>query len=193
MKKLGILLIVVAFAFGLSSPLWAQPKAEKKEVTEKKEATKKPSANSAFITETLSGGLFEVEMGKAALEKSSSEEVKKFAQRMVDDHSKVIDELIQLAATKGSSPAKEMKKVHRDIIDNLSKSSGAAFDKAYMAQMVNDHVKDVSAFRKEAKEGKDPEVKAWAAKTLPILEDHLAMARDLSKKERGMKEPAKKK
>jgi len=163
------------------------------EVTEKKEATKKPSANSAFITETLSGGLFEVEMGKAALEKSSSEEVKKFAQRMVDDHSKVIDELIQLAATKGSSPAKEMKKVHRDIIDNLSKSSGAAFDKAYMAQMVNDHVKDVSAFRKEAKEGKDPEVKAWAAKTLPILEDHLAMARDLSKKERGMKEPAKKK
>jgi putative membrane protein len=115
------------------------------------------------------------------------------AQRMVDDHSKANDELMQLATTKGMAVPKEMKKIHRDMIDKLSKSSGAAFDKAYVDEMVKDHVKDVSAFRKEAKEGKDPEVKAWASKTLPTLEDHLKMVRDLSKKEMGKKEPAKKK
>jgi putative membrane protein len=112
---------------------------------------------------------------------------------MVDDHSKANDELMQLATTKGMAVPKEMKKIHRDMIDKLSKSSGAAFDKAYVDEMVKDHVKDVSAFRKEAKEGKDPEVKAWASKTLPTLEDHLKMVRDLSKKEMGKKEPAKKK
>ena len=62
--------------------------------------------------------------------------------------------------------------------DRLSKLSGAAFDRAYMKAMVDDHVKDVSEFKKEAKSGTDPEVKAWAAKTLPTLEEHLKMARE---------------
>jgi len=192
MKKMGILLIVVALAFGFSSLLWAQPQAEKKEAGDKMEAAKKPIADSAFITDTLSGGIFEVEMGKVALEKSSNEGVKQFAQRMVDDHSKAGDELRELASSKGMNPSQEMKKAHRDMFDKLSKLSGAAFDKAYMNHMVKDHVKDVSAFRKEAREGKDPEVKAWASETLPTLEEHLKMARDLSKKVTGMKEPAKK-
>jgi len=192
MKKMGILLIVVALAFGFSSLLWAQPQAEKKGAGDKMEAAKKPIADSAFITDTLSGGIFEVEMGKVALEKSSNEEVKQFAQRMVDDHSKAGNELRELASSKGMNPSQEMKKAHRDMFDKLSKLSGAAFDKAYMNHMVKDHVKDVSAFRKEAKAGKDPEVKAWASKILPTLEEHLKMARDLSKKVTGMKEPAKK-
>jgi len=192
MKKVRILLIVVALAFGFSSLLWAQPQAEKKGAGDKMEAAKKPIADSAFITDTLSGGIFEVEMGKVALEKSSNEEVKQFAQRMVDDHSKAGNELRELASSKGMNPSQEMKKAHRDMFDKLSKLSGAAFDKAYMNHMVKDHVKDVSAFRKEAKAGKDPEVKAWASKILPTLEEHLKMARDLSKKVTGMKEPAKK-
>jgi len=194
MKKAGILLVSLAvFALGFSSILWAQPKAEKTAPAEKKETMKKTPGDSAFITEAVAGGLFEVEMGKVALQKASNEEVKKFAQRMVDDHSKAVDELMQLAAAKGMSVPKEMKKMHRDTIDKLSKSSGAAFDKGYMDEMVKDHVKDVAAFRKEAKEGKDPEVKAWASKTLPTLEDHLKMALDLSKKEMGKKEPDQKK
>lgn len=192
MKKMGILLIVVAIALGFSSLLWAQTQAEKKEAGDKMEAAKKPIADSSFITDALSGGIFEVKMGKVALEKSSNEEVKQFAQRMVDEHSKAGDELRELASSKGMNPSQEMKKAHRDMFDKLSKLSGAAFDKAYMNHMVKDHVKDISDFRKEVREGKDTEVKAWASKTLPTLEEHLKMARNVSKKLTGMKEPAKK-
>jgi putative membrane protein len=60
--------------------------------------------------------------------------------------------------------------------DKLAKLSGAAFDRAYMQAMVADHKKDVNEFRVESKSGKDPEIKAWAAKTLPTLEEHLALA-----------------
>ena len=58
------------------------------------------------------------------------------------------------------------------------KLSGAAFDQAYMKAMVSDHVEDVNEFKTESKSGKDADVKAWAAKTLPTLEEHLKMARD---------------
>ena len=193
MKKIGILIMVLALAFGFSSVLCAQSQAGKKEAGEKMEAGKKPVADRAFITDALSGGIFEVEMGKVALEKASNDEVKQYAQRMVDDHSKAGDELRELASSKGMDPPQEMKKKHRDMFDKLSKLSGAAFDKAYLNHMVKDHKEDVSAFRKEAKQGKDPEVKAWASKTLPTLEEHLKMARDLSKKVTGMKQPAPKK
>jgi putative membrane protein len=122
----------------------------------------------------------EVELGKLAAEKASSDDVKKFGQRMVDDHSKANDELKALAASKKITLPAEMGPEEKALRDRLVKLSGPAFDQAYMKAMVSDHVKDVAAFRMEAKTGKDAEVKAWAAKTLPTLEEHLRMARQAS-------------
>jgi putative membrane protein len=132
-----------------------------------------------FVREALQGGMAEVEMGKLATEKASSDDVKKFGQRMVDDHTKAGDQLKQIASQKGIvvpqklSPKDEMTK------ERLSKLSGDQFDKAYMSDMVKDHTQDVADFQKEANSGADSDVKNFATKTLPTLEDHLREAKQL--------------
>jgi putative membrane protein len=171
MKKILAVVFAMVLVVGLASFVSAQQKAD----------GKVSDADKKFMMEAASGGMFEVEAGKVAAQKASAEDVKKFGQRMVDDHSKANEELMQLANSKGVTPPKEMNKAHKEKLDKLSKKSGKDFDKAYMDEMVKDHTKDVSAFKKEAKDGKDPDVKAWASKTLPTLEDHLKMAKDMSK------------
>ena len=74
---------------------------------------------------------------------------------------------------------------HHHVIEELSKLKGEEFDRAYMKEMVDDHEHDVEKFRQEAKEAKDPEVKSFAAKTLPTLEAHLRMAKDVANEVRA--------
>lgn len=133
-----------------------------------------PARDRMFMMETAKGGMAEVMAGKLAARKGHSEQVKEFGQRMVDDHSKANDELKRLARSKGMALPSDIGK-HRAMIAKLSRLSGAAFDRFYVREMVKDHEMDVAAFRKEAKSGRDTEVKAWADQTLPTLEEHLRM------------------
>jgi putative membrane protein len=135
----------------------------------------------AVVMEAAMGGMAEVELGQLASQKAESEAVKQFGQRMVTDHGKANDELKALAQSKNITLQTTLDSKHKATLDRLSKLTGAQFDRAYMQDMVSDHQKDVAAFRKEAQSGKDPEVKAWAAKTLPTLEEHLKMAQTTSK------------
>jgi putative membrane protein len=135
-----------------------------------------------FITKAGMGGLYEVQAGTLALQKASSADVKAFAQRMVTDHGKANAELAQLATTKGVALATELGGDHKAAFDHLSMLSGAEFDKAYMAHMVDDHVKDVGEFEKASTSATDADVKGWAGKTLPTLQGHLTMARDVAGK-----------
>ena len=135
------------------------------------------AADEAWVVKIAKGGMAEVELGKLAAEKGSSDAVKQFGQRMVDDHSKANDELKALADSKKITLSPEIAPEDKTLRDRLMKLSGPAFDQAYMKAMLNDHLKDVSEFRTESRSGKDPDVKAWAAKTLPTLEEHLKMAR----------------
>ncbi len=107
--------------------------------------------------------------------------MKQFGQRMVTDHGKANDELKTLAQNKNITLPTDIGASTRRRKTRLAKLSGAAFDRAYMQEMLNDHRKDVSDFRKESQSGKDPDVKAWAAKTLPTLEEHLQMAQSASR------------
>lgn len=134
-----------------------------------------------FVLEAAMGGMAEVDLGHLASEKAQSDQVKQFAQRMVTDHGKANDELKALVASKQINLPTDSGAHHKAIKDRLSKLSGAAFDRAYMQEMVTDHRKDVNAFRKASTSGKDPDVKAWAAKTLPTLEEHLQMAQAASR------------
>jgi putative membrane protein len=127
------------------------------------------------------GSMAEVELGRLATQKASSPEVKQFGQRMVDDHTKANDELKTLAQSKSITIPTDLDAKHQATRDRLSKLSGAAFDRAYMQEMVADHRKNVNEFRKQSQSGKDAEVKAWAAKTLPTLEEHLKMAQSASR------------
>lgn len=145
------------------------------------QASKQANPDHDFVLEVAMGGMAEVELGQLASEKAQSDQVKQFAQRMVTDHGKANDELKSLVASKNISLPSDSGAHHKAIKDRLSKLSGAAFDRAYMQEMVTDHRKDVNAFKKESTSGKDPEVKAWAAKTLPTLEEHLQMAQSASR------------
>jgi putative membrane protein len=133
-------------------------------------------ADQKFIREAAQGGLAEVELGKLAVEKSSSESVKKFGQRMVDDHSKANDELKKVAEDKGVTLPESLSPKDEMLKERLSKLSGSSFDTTYMENMVKDHKKDVADFQHESKNGKDPDVKQFAAKTLPTLDSHLREA-----------------
>ena len=136
-----------------------------------------------FVKKAAEGGLAEVELGKLATEKASSDEVKKFGQRMVDDHSKANDQLKQLASSKGIEVPTDLSAKDKATKERLSKLSGEQFDKAYMKDMVKDHTQDVSEFKKESTSAKDPDVKNFASQTLPTLEDHLKQARSIAPKE----------
>jgi len=135
-----------------------------------------------FVTEAAQGGMSEVELGRLATKQAKSKAVKAFGQHMIGDHSKANDELKQLAAKKKWDLPNDVGAENKATMDRLSKLSGEAFDKAYMSDMVEDHVKDVSAFEKESKSAKDPDLKAWAGKTLPTLRHHLSMARETAAK-----------
>jgi len=141
----------------------------------------KAMSDSAWVTNIAKDGMAEIELGKLAASKASSDDVKKFGQRMADDHSKANDELKSIAQDKNITLPSDLDPKATALRDRLSKLSGEAFDRAYMRDMVADHQKAVSAFRMESKSGKDADVKAWAAKTLPTIEDHLKMARDTNR------------
>jgi len=134
-----------------------------------------------FVMEAAMGSMAEVELGKLAGEKAMSDKVKAFGQRMVTDHSKAGDELKTLASSKQITVPASLDAKHQAMHDRMAKLSGAAFDRAYVRDMVADHKKDVAAFTRESMSGKDSDVKAWAAKTLPTLREHLQMIEDIQK------------
>jgi len=139
------------------------------------------SADKTFVQKAAVGGLAEVEMGKMAQQKGSSDQVKQFGSRMVDDHSKANDELKQIASSKGITLPTDLDAKHKSKMDKMQKLSGAQFDRAYMDDMVSDHKEDVADFKKQASSGKDSDLKAFASKTLPTLEEHLKLAQDTTK------------
>jgi putative membrane protein len=139
-------------------------------------ASASTGGDQGFVKEAAMGGLAEVELGRLATQKAQSSEVKQFGQRMVDDHSKANDQLKPIAQRENVPVPTQLTGKEKTLYDRLSKLSGAQFDRAYMRAMVDDHRKDVAAFRRESTGGKDMDVKMFASQTLPTLEDHLKMA-----------------
>lgn len=135
-----------------------------------------------FAKKAASGGMMEVDLGQLAASKATSQDVKDFANRMVTDHGKAGDDLKSLASQKGltlpSTPSAEEQKASND----LSKKTGAAFDKAYMSAMVKGHEQVAKDFEKASKSLKDPDLKNWVTKTLPVVQDHLKSAKEINSK-----------
>src|ERR1044071_1280648 len=142
----------------------------------------KMTADHRFAMEAAMGGMAEVELGKVAASKGASDEVRQFGQRMVDDHSKANEQLMQIASAKGMTPPAALDAKHQAEVQKLSALSGDKFDKEYVKMMLKDHKKDVPAFEKEASGGADAELKAFAASTLPTLREHLQMIQRINDK-----------
>jgi len=137
------------------------------------------AADKKFVMAAAQGGMAEVSLGKLASTRAMNDAVRQFGERMVQDHGSANQELKQLAASKGIALPAATSTAHRKTAAKLSGITGADFDRSYVAAMVRDHEKDVAAFRKEANQGQDPEIKAWAAQKLPTLEEHLQMIREI--------------
>ena len=135
-----------------------------------------------FAANAAQGGLAEVEMGRLASERGADPSVKEFGRRMTADHARAGAELKAIAQRKGIQLPPNVDSSQRSELDKLAKLSGAAFDKEYMSAMVKDHETDVQDFETQAKQGGDPDIKAFANKTLPVLKQHLEMARAAAKK-----------
>jgi len=179
-----VLFAGVALAFATAG--FAQNQTPKPPATES-HFSSSGSEDIEFILDAAKGGMAEVELGKLAADRAQNDEVKKFAQRMVDDHSKANDQLKQIADSKGIKIPTDTEAKHKALMQRLDKLQGPAFDRAYMNAMVNDHVKDVSEFKKEANSGRDLQVKSFASSTLPTLEEHLQQAKQARTSTAGSK------
>jgi putative membrane protein len=148
--------------------------------TGEKTAMANMSSDQAFVMDTAMDGMVEVELGRWAKQKGTTDAVKQFGQRMVDDHTKANDELKTLASSKGITLPTQIDEKHRKDMTKITSLSGASFDRAYSKMMAKDHAKAVAAFEGQSTKGTDADLKAFASKTLPTLQEHLQMARSLA-------------
>jgi putative membrane protein len=182
-RRATLPVVLAVFSIGMITAAAAQSSNDKmSSASSGTSSAKLAPADRQFVKKAAEGGLAEVELGKLASEKADSPDVKQFGQRMVDDHSKANDQLKQVASEKGITIPDKLSAKDAATKARLEKLSGRAFDRAYMRDMVTDHTKDVSEFRMESKNAKDPDVKNFASQTLPTLKDHLKEAKSIAPK-----------
>lgn len=143
------------------------------------EDNEEPESVEDFVREAASGGLMEVELGRYAQQNAQNQRVKNFGEMMVRDHQAANDELRTIASGKNLTVPTAMENNHMNTVEELKKETGLDFDKKYIDEMVDDHEKDIDKFRKQADNGKDPEIKAFASKTLEVLMMHQDSARSI--------------
>lgn len=179
-------LFVLTFSAAMTLAAGAQTGTQSGQYPEQSSGTKaRQSAGTAstdarFVKKAAEGGLAEVELGQLAVKNGSSEQVKQFGQRMIDDHSKANDQLKQIASQEHVKLPTEPNQKDKATKERLEKLSGTQFDQAYMTEMINDHKKDVAEFARESKSAKDPAVKDFAQQTLPTLREHLKQAEQIA-------------
>ena len=135
--------------------------------------------DSKFAAKAAAGNMAEAALGRLGVERASSPDVKRFAQRMIDDHTQALDELRNLASQKSLALPDAAGKAQQTAESKLSRLSGPAFDREFMEVMIKNHNDALDLFQNEAAHGDDTEMKQWAAKTVDAIKEHLRMAREI--------------
>ena len=183
----ALLLAALLYGQGMNSPQGQYPQGQRSpglnpNSNMQNEPTTMPESvfsDEDFAKDAAQGGLTEVRLGQLAEEKGSNDAVKNFGRRMVEDHSKANEQLKDVAVHEKLKLPTELSKKNQKNYDRLSQLSGDAFDRAYARDMVRDHENDIVAFKQEASNGQNQAIKTFALQTLPTLEDHLKMAREM--------------
>jgi len=145
------------------------------------------SADRKFMMMAAMGGMAEIEMARLALQKSGSDSVKQYAQKMIDDHTAAGEQLRQLASMKGVTLPMQLDAKHMSMMAKMQRLSGMEFDMMYVKEAgVKAHESMEKLYMKESMSGKDMDAKAFAAKTLPAVRMHLQMAREMMMSMKGM-------
>lgn len=138
-----------------------------------------PVAAVAFLAKAIQGGIAEVDLGQMALKKSSDPEVREFANQLINDHSEGNRQIDSLAASKQVSLPGQISSGQQATADKLANLTGTAFDKEFIAASLKDHEAAIFEFQYQAFANPDPDVRKLATKTLPTLQHHLQMAREI--------------
>ena len=140
------------------------------------------STAARFLVQAGAGGAAEIALGRLASQQASREDVRQFGRKMVEDHGRTQAELKQLSGAKGLVVPDSPTPAQQKVAERLAGLAGDPFDRSYLNRMALDHTDTIALFRREARAGRDPELKAFAARTLPALQEHLAMVRSLQTK-----------
>ena len=138
-----------------------------------------PAADRTFIAKAAEANQSEIELGQLASTKASSTDVQDFGTKMVNEHQDAINELATIASSKGVTMPSALNDTHMALIQRLNKLEGLEFDTAYMNSQVNDHKLVESFFQVEINQGEDADVKAYANKYLPHIQEHRVEAEAL--------------
>lgn len=141
--------------------------------------TKTSSTDATFIKHAADANMTEIQLGKIAQDNSQDQAVKDFGARMVKDHTNAEDQLKPIAEKMNVAIPDHVSKAHQELIDKVSKMKGAEFDKEYDPAMVKDHKKVIAMFEKAKSNVKDADLRKFAEDTLPVLHEHLDMAKKL--------------
>lgn len=138
------------------------------------------STDRQFMMRAAMMDMAEIQTGRLAVAQGASESVRQFGQRMIDDHTRTSQQLMQMASAAGFTPPQTLDAKHQAAAAKLARLTGAAFDRAYMKQMVKDHQEAVSLYQRQSTRGSMPDLRAFASATLPALQEHLSMARSMA-------------
>ncbi len=172
---------------GTATPATASPETNTGQ-TDTGELSAEAAASGTFVSDAdfaakaAESGMAEVKFGNLADRKAVRPEVKQFGIQMAQDHTRANSLLIRLAQRRKWPTPEDMDVEHQQAYSRLATVMSDEFDQAYIAQMVKDHELAVAMFQQASAQATDPELKAFAANTLPALKMHLGMARDLQKK-----------
>ncbi len=189
MKLMTIFAMAAASALVVAGPVAAQTQDNSPQM-QKSAKGGESSRDAKHLKDLAIANMSEVEAGKLALEKAQDAKVKDFAQHMVDDHGKMLDEVKSLAQSKGVELPSAPDAKHEKVMKKLQSASAANFDREYMRAMVKDHRDTLKLVQRTAKGAKDPDLKAAAQKAAPDIQDHLKMAQQLAKEEKSQKRSA---
>lgn len=138
-----------------------------------------------FVREAAMGNMHEIALGELALERSTNEQVRAFATRMIQDHTLLQNNLSTTARAQSIGMPMGMTALHQDVTQNLSGLEGARFDRAYMEQMVADHERTIALHERQARNDGNPAMAAAAEQALPVLRDHLREAQQILSRMEG--------
>jgi putative membrane protein len=135
-----------------------------------------------FVQDQLHDGMKEIQLGQLASQRAQHADVKDFGSMMVQDHTKAGAELKQIASRANVDlEAEDSREDARDAVEKLSDLRGAEFDREYIDMMVKDHEEAAEALQDQAQNADHPDVKQWAASTLPRIKHHLERAQQIQK------------
>ncbi len=162
-NKLVAFIITFETALGLCAQT-APPQSQPQTQSRRASSGAMKSSDETFLKKAADGGMAEVQLGQLAQKNASNDQVKQFGQRMVTDHSKMNEDVKNLASTKGITLPSAPSAKNKAAYNRLAGKTGAEFDKEYITMMIRDHKEDIAEFQKEADSGTDPDVKALAWK-----------------------------